>query len=276
MKKSLAGIVLAAGQGKRMKSTLPKVLHQVLGKPMLERVMDALREAGVERQVVVLGANHENFRSFLDGQPELEVAIQNPPLGTGHAVAATAPLFEGAKVPAIVEPHILQGKPAASSYVLVLAGDTPALNPAELKQFIAFGLDMDSPMAVLAMRQEDPTGYGRIVLQDGSKDRLDAIVEEKDASPEQKTIQLCNTGIIMAQTQVLFELLDGLQSDNQQSEYYLTDCIELVKKNHAAAKVYISEDPGSFSGVNTPEQKLAIESFLKKRTEANFGIAEHR
>lgn len=239
-------IVLAAGKGTRMKSELPKVLHEVCGKSMVEHVFDAVRGAGVTRIVCVIGHKADLMRESLGKHRDVEFALQSEQKGTGHAVRMAEPLLKDHHGP-----------------VLVLAGDTPLLRSASLRDLLNELTAQSSVCVVGSAITENNTGLGRVVRDNTG--RFERIVEEKDASPEQKQIQEINTGCYAFDSQSLWSALAEVQPNNTQGEYYLTDCPAILKargKNVAAApKLDIHEA----MGVNTPQQLAEVETVLKSR-----------
>jgi len=245
-------VVLAAGQGKRMKSTLPKVLHPVCGRPMLLYVLDAARTVDAERTVVVLGHGHELVSPHLpDG---CLVALQDRQLGTGHAVLAAAE-------------HILPGP------LLVLPGDTPLVTREVLQSLVRHHAGSGASATVLTMELEDPTGYGRIVRDED--DSLLYIVEHRDATAEEREICEVNSGMYVLTAPLALEILAGVKDDNVQGEVYLTDVIAGLRargEKVAACKV---ADPTLVLGVNSQEELAEAEALMIRRGESN-GRARRR
>lgn len=205
----VAAIVLAAGQGKRMKSDTPKVLHRLAGKSLVEHVLESLSEAGVAEIVVVIGHGAEEVRRALG--ENYRYALQEVPRGTGDAVARGLPLLS-----------------KESREVLVVCGDTPLLRPETLQGLLQRRREAGAAAAVLTSLFANPQGYGRILRgQDGL---VQAIVEEADASPEQKKIQEINTGSYAFDRAALEMAVTRLSPDNRQGEYYLTDCIGILRQ----------------------------------------------
>ena len=234
-------IVLAAGEGKRMKSALPKVLQKIAGRPMLAQVIDtarALQPAGIH---VVYGHGGDAVRAAFDDQRDLQWAEQAQQLGTGHAVQQAMP-----DVPDDVR-------------VLVLYGDVPLITAASLQRL----LDAPGRLAVLAAELDDPAGYGRIVRD--PEGRVAAIVEHKDADEEQRRIRLINTGVIAADSTALKMWLEHLRNDNAQGEYYLTDVFAAAAQEYAAAEIVIVADPLETEGANDPWQLAQLERAFQLR-----------
>jgi bifunctional UDP-N-acetylglucosamine pyrophosphorylase/glucosamine-1-phosphate N-acetyltransferase len=234
-------VILAAGEGKRMKSALPKVLQKIAGRPMLAHVIDAARALEPAGVHVVFGHGGGQVRAAFADQADLQWAEQDRQLGTGHAVQQA--------MPAIPD----------EACVLVLYGDVPLLTPVSLRRL----LDTPRSLAVLAAEPEDPTGYGRIVRD--SEGHVAAIVEHKDADDEQRRIGLINTGVIAADAAALRRWLDGLRNDNAQGEYYLTDVFAAAAHEYAAAEIAIVDDPLETEGANDPWQLAQLERAFQLR-----------
>ena len=234
-------IVLAAGEGKRMKSAVPKVLQKVAGRPMLGRVVDAARTLSPARIHIVYGHGGDQVRAAFAGEPDLAWAEQDRQLGTGHAVQQAMPdVPDGAQV-------------------LVLYGDVPLIRGETLRRL----LDAPGRLAVLVADLEDPTGYGRIVRD--AEGRVGAIVEHKDASPEQRRIRTINTGILAAESTALRRWLAHLGNDNAQGEYYLTDVFAQAGSEFDAAEMVHVADPVETEGANDPWQLSQLERAFQLR-----------
>jgi bifunctional UDP-N-acetylglucosamine pyrophosphorylase/glucosamine-1-phosphate N-acetyltransferase len=264
---SVAGIVLAAGKGTRMKSPIPKVLHQVAGRPMVEWVLGALAEAGVAKACVVLGDDLTGFEEFLEKRRDLTVAIQSNRKGTGDAVASAAFAFKGVRPAGFAAGRHHSGPEVTADWTLVCTGDTPALRGDVLKAFLADVIQSGAALGVLGFRPADPKGYGRLVGSRRAPEReLEAIVEDRDTTPEQKTITVCNTGMIAARTDVLFDLVRELEPNNDQREYYLTDCVSLARKRGLGAVMHVAPEARDFAGVNDREQLAQVENWMITRS----------
>jgi len=242
-------VVLAAGKGTRMMSELPKVLHEVCGKSMVEHVFDAVRRAGVTRIVCVIGHEADLMRERLSDHDDVDFALQSEQLGTGHAVRMAVPVIGDHDGP-----------------VLVLAGDTPLLKSESLRGLL-HELSVNSVVCVVGSAiTENNAGLGRIV-RDGTG-AFERIVEEKDArsnNPELLAITEINTGCYAFDCQSLIDSLSEMRPLNDQAEYYLTDCPAILKAAGktvvAAAKLDINEA----MGVNTQEQLADVERVLMSR-----------
>lgn len=238
-------IILAAGQGKRMNSDLPKVLHTICGKPMVEYVLDAVRAAGVTRIVVVVGHGADEVKATLSHHTDVEFALQAEQKGTGHAVMVCEKQLSAHDGP-----------------VLVLAGDMPLLKGESLTELLDQLKSQNAVCVVGTAKTEANKGLGRIVRdQNGSFER---IVEEKDASPEEKTIQEINTGCFAFDGTALFKALTEVRPNNQQAEYYLTDCPAIMK---AQGKTVLAANTFNITeaiGINSSEQLAQVEQLLNQ------------
>jgi bifunctional UDP-N-acetylglucosamine pyrophosphorylase/glucosamine-1-phosphate N-acetyltransferase len=259
----VAAIVLAAGQGTRMKSSTPKVLHNIAGRSMIIWVLDALERSGIEKCVLVTSPTQASEMAKIAGGVQKTVCIQKQPRGTGDAVASAALGLTSVKVPTYSQGELYQGLPVFADYVLLCAGDTPCLAPEELKSFAESSMDKD--LQVLGMQLPNPYGYGRLVTEG---DKLVAITEEKDCSPLEKQIHWVNSGIYCVRTSLLFEWLESVKPENAQNEYYLTDIVKVAlnqtfRKNRVGwAKAAVVENYG---GVNDRVQLAEAEKILVHR-----------
>ena len=240
-----AAVILAAGQGTRMKSALPKVLHPVGGRAMLDHAIDAAEALGCERIVVVVGAHSPAVRDHVVKRlGEDAIAVQDPPLGTGHAVRAAE---------AVLGDFVGQ--------VVITYGDVPLLRAADIEPVFA----AQDGVTVIGFEARDPGAYGRLVM-DG--DALAAITEAREASPEVLALTACNSGVMAAPVGLLFELLAEVRDDNANGEFYLTDVVELARKRGAPTRaVFAGED--AVMGVNAQGELAVAEAlFQKARREA--------
>ena len=212
MSQENCAVILAAGEGKRMKRDCPKALAPVLFKPMLEWVLDSVKAAGIGRMCVVTGHLHEQVERFLaEYDPDIHIAYQPQRRGTGHAVMMAADFL----------------RPNAGSSVLILNGDSPFVGPEEIQKAYRAHRDSGNAVTVISAEPPDPSGYGRIV-RDPQTGRLASIVEQKDASPEVRRIREINSGAYWFQTEDLLTILSEIRNDNAQGEYYLTDAVRLL------------------------------------------------
>ncbi len=240
-----AAVVLAAGQGTRMKSDLPKVLHSINGEPLIGHVLKSLAAVEIDKVYVVVGYKAEDVMRACEGD-KIDFVRQETQLGTGHAVMQCEESLSG-----------FEGT------VVVLNGDVPGLRSSTIGEFIEYHESENADATVLTAMLEDPTGYGRIVrAADGS---LSRIVEEKDASPEEKSIKEINSGLFCFNREPLFASLKEISRSNAQNEYYLTDVIAAMRSRNLPVRAYCIEDPMEVSGVNTIEQLHAVETYIAGR-----------
>lgn len=253
-------LILAAGKGTRMQSDLPKVLHEISGKPMLEWVVDSLESAGQKSLTLILSPEPEPFNHFLEKHPNCRVVVQNQRRGTGDAVAAASCAYDNVKSPYFADGKLLRGKTVSADHVFVCYGDVPAISSAEISEFIEGFLNSGCDLGIIGMEVPDPTGYGRLLIQD---QKLTGIIEEKDANAEQKKITLCNTGIIIAKAETLFQQLNSIKNENTQKEYYLTDCF--CHEGKIPTFVYQAKNWRDFNGVNDKSQLQEVSLHLENR-----------
>jgi bifunctional UDP-N-acetylglucosamine pyrophosphorylase/glucosamine-1-phosphate N-acetyltransferase len=240
----VAALILAAGKGTRLNSSLPKPFHRIGGRPMLAWSLDAARAAGARRIVTILGTGAESVQAWLDGG---ESCIQDPPNGTGHAVLAAQPTLSD-----------------FTGIVLVMFADTPLVTAATLTDLSA-AIREGADIAVLGFTAADPTGYGRLVTDaDGG---LVKIVEETDADAAERGITLVNGGVMAARAELLFDLLAKTTPDNRKGEIYLTAIVE--QASHANHKVvYRLTGEDEIAGVNDRQDLAFVESVVQTRLRA--------
>ncbi|KJJ98656.1 bifunctional N-acetylglucosamine-1-phosphate uridyltransferase/glucosamine-1-phosphate acetyltransferase [Pseudomonas sp. 21] len=238
---SLEIVILAAGQGTRMRSALPKVLHPVAGKPMLAHVIDTARGLGPSRIHVVIGHGADLVRERLQAD-DLNFVIQERQLGTGHAVAQAAPFL-------------------SADNALILYGDVPLIEQPTLERLMAQATP--EQLALLTVELDDPTGYGRIIR--GADGEVQAIVEQKDATPEQRTIREGNTGILAAPRERLLGWLSRLSNSNAQGEYYLTDVIAMAVGDGLRVATAQPQVAMETQGANDRLQLSELERFFQQR-----------
>ncbi|MCT8328521.1 bifunctional UDP-N-acetylglucosamine diphosphorylase/glucosamine-1-phosphate N-acetyltransferase GlmU [Albidovulum sediminis] len=237
-------IILAAGQGTRMNSDLPKVLHKVAGAPLLHHAMAAGAALAPERVVVVAGHGAEAVeKAALAFDDTVATVRQDQQLGTGHAVAQALPALEG-----------FEGT------VIVLYGDTPFIRPETLDAMLVSGADV----TVLGFQAADPGRYGRLIANGGA---LERIVEYKDATEAERAITLCNSGVVAVEARLLAELVGGLTNDNAAGEYYLTDIVAAARVRGLEARV-VTCDEGETMGVNTRAELARAEAAFQTRARA--------
>lgn len=239
---ALAAIVLAAGKGTRMKSRVPKVLHKICGRPMLFYVLDAVRSAGVKETVVVVGFGADQVaREVGDGAA---VALQAEQLGTGHALQQAGPFLRN-----------------FCGDILVVCGDTPLITPETLARLAGEHRASGAAATVLTAEMDDPRGYGRVLRDEAG--RVIRIVEEKDATPEEKLTREINTGVYCFKAAGLFEGLAGIKPVNAQGEYYLTDIIGLSVGRGLLVGAVKAADPGETAGINDRVQLSLAERVVR-------------
>jgi bifunctional UDP-N-acetylglucosamine pyrophosphorylase/glucosamine-1-phosphate N-acetyltransferase len=239
---AIAAILLAAGQGTRMKSSRPKVMHALAGRPMIQHLTDMLEGLKVEKSVVVIGPDMQVVSERL---APIATVVQKDRLGTAHAVAQAGPLlkdFDGT--------------------VLVLYGDTPLITAETVKRMLDRRAKSPSPsVVVLGFRPADPGEYGRLVT---GPEGLRAIVEHKDATIEQRAITLCNSGVMALDGRILWELLEQIGNDNAKGEYYLTDIVGLAVRQGLIAD-YVEAEAEELLGVNSRAELAAAEMVVQNR-----------
>lgn len=241
-----AAIILAAGQGKRMRSERAKVLHEVCGRPMIRHVVDAARGAGAKTIVVVVGYDAESVKDCLRDEPDILYATQTEQLGTGHAVKVCRPLLDGYRGPA-----------------LVLVGDEPLLRPAPLADLLERQRAEQAACFLGSTVLADPTGFGRI-LRDAAR-RFLRIVEERDCTPEERALTEVNPSCYVFELPGLWDVLERLDSGNSQGEYYLTDAPALLM---ALGRKVVAQNllaPEDVLGVNTRQHLAQAESIMQTR-----------
>ena len=228
----MKSIILAAGKGTRMKSETPKVLHKIMDKTLLGYVLDNVKNI-VDESFVIVGHHAEEVEQFVkDNYESAKTVLQSPQLGTGHAVSMVCPYlndFDG--------------------QVIILCGDTPLITEKTLKAFVEHHNSINSDITVMSTIFEDPTNYGRIIRE--SDNTLKCIVEEKDATPEQKAVKEVNAGIYCLNWGKIKNAFSQLKSNNAQGEYYLTDIIEWGKSNKLNVNAYILENNEEIYGINS-------------------------
>lgn len=232
-------VILAAGKGARMKSDIAKVLHQLAGRPLIHYVIEQTRGSQPEKTVVVIGHHREAVKAALAAYP-VETVVQEPQLGTGHAVQQAELQFD-----------------SFGGDILVLSGDVPLLRQETIAELVRVHRETESVITILTALLEDPAGYGRVVRnRDGA---VQKIVEQRDATPAELTLNEINTGIYLFKSELLFARLHALQPDNAQGEYYLTDVVVMATKEGLPVQAVIAADPLEIEGVNTVEQLQEME-----------------
>jgi bifunctional UDP-N-acetylglucosamine pyrophosphorylase / glucosamine-1-phosphate N-acetyltransferase len=242
--RSCLAIVLAAGEGTRMRSARPKVLHEVGGRSLVAHVLDAVRAAGSTATAVVIGPNAEPVAAEAKRVlPSADIYVQSDRRGTAHAVLAARPAIA-----------------RRSDDILVIYADTPLIRPETLSRMRA-ALAEGAALAVLGFRPRDPSGYGRLVLDRGE---LVAIREEPDASADERAIDLCNGGLMAFAGTSALAILDKIDNNNRKSEFYLTDAVEIARSMKLKAAVIETEED-DVRGINTKTQLAEAEAVLQQR-----------
>jgi bifunctional UDP-N-acetylglucosamine pyrophosphorylase/glucosamine-1-phosphate N-acetyltransferase len=245
-----AAVIMAAGQGTRMKSPIPKLLHKVGGRTLLDRVIDTVQATGCERIVVVVGNHSPGVRDLVVRRlGEAAVAVQDPPLGTGHAVLAA--------------------KEALADFdgdVLVTNGDCPLLAPADLDPLFAMRA-AGAPLAILGFKPADALLYGRMIC--GADGHVMRIVEPKEASPEELAVKQCYAGMLCADRAQLFDWLGRLSNDNAKGEYYLTEVVAIATGEEKVVRAHIAPE-SAVMGADTPMQLSQAEAIFQARARAHF------
>jgi bifunctional UDP-N-acetylglucosamine pyrophosphorylase/glucosamine-1-phosphate N-acetyltransferase len=242
----LAIVILAAGKGTRMRSSRAKVLHEILGEPMLAYPLATAASLSPARTVVVAGHQSEEIEKRCGGRG-IAVVLQEPQLGSGHAVMAAREAladFEGE--------------------VLILYGDVPLVCPEALRALLAEHEREENGITLLAVRLPDPTGYGRI-LRDPSDWRVLAIREERDASPDERRLDLVHSGIMVAKAPLLLKILERLRPENDQGEYYLTDAVEIAVSDGLAVGAVETVEADDLQGINTRAELARATALLRSR-----------
>ncbi|UOY91418.1 bifunctional UDP-N-acetylglucosamine diphosphorylase/glucosamine-1-phosphate N-acetyltransferase GlmU [Ectobacillus sp. JY-23] len=237
-------VVLAAGQGTRMKSKLYKVLHPVCGKPMVQHVVDHISELGMQKVVTIVGHGAEMVKQQLGASSEY--ALQAEQLGTAHAVMQAQPLLEGEK-----------------GVTLVICGDTPLITTETIAALLAHHEKMDAKATVLTAYIDEPFGYGRIVRND--EGHVERIVEQKDASEEELRICEINTGTYCFDNELLFQALSNVSNENAQGEFYLPDVVEILKSQGHIVTAYQTSNFEETLGVNDRIALSQAEHIMRKR-----------
>ncbi|PJZ02301.1 bifunctional UDP-N-acetylglucosamine diphosphorylase/glucosamine-1-phosphate N-acetyltransferase GlmU [Bacillus vallismortis] len=237
-------VVLAAGQGTRMKSKLYKVLHPVCGKPMVEHVVDEALKLSLSKLVTIVGHGAEEVKKQLGDKSEY--ALQAEQLGTAHAVKQAQPFLADEK-----------------GVTIVICGDTPLLTAETMEQMVKEHTQREAKATILTAVAEDPTGYGRIIR--GENGAVQKIVEHKDASEEERLVTEINTGTYCFDNEALFRAIDQVSNDNAQGEYYLPDVIEILKNEGETVAAYQTGNFQETLGVNDRVALSQAEHFMKER-----------
>lgn len=242
----VAAIILAAGKGTRMKSNLVKIMHPLGERPLIFWAVEAAKGAGATRVAVVVGHQADRVREYFAADETIIFATQEEQLGTGHAAASAREALTG-----------------FSGTVFILCGDVPLLRPETLLAMLASHEKRGAAITVLTTHLADPYGYGRVVKREGG--RISRIVEEKDATAEEREITDINSGIYCVEATFLFRALAGLQNDNAQGEYYLTDIVKTAADENRLCLAYQTSDPDEVMGINDRVQLAVAAAILRSR-----------
>lgn len=245
MDKKFTTLILAAGMGKRMESDLPKVLHQLDNKALVEYVIDLARGVGSDRIILIIGHKRELVQEqtrLLD----VEYAVQAEQNGTGHAVSMCKDMLKD-----------------YDGDVLVLSGDVPLLTEQSVREALEVHQETDAAATVFTFAPEDPFGYGRIIR--GETGEVLGIVEQKDATDQQKAIGEVNGGIYFFKSAPLWEALSKVSNKNASGEYYITDTVGLMRAEKHRVSAYLVKDPMEMSGVNSKPQLAELEKYFLER-----------
>lgn len=248
-------VLLAAGEGKRMKWDRPKVLSQVLFKPMLQWVLDAVRLSGIDKVCVVAGFMHEKVEEYISkNEPQAGCVLQKEQLGTGHAVMSAAEFVSSN---------------AGGGNTLVLNGDAPFISSEMILGALKEHTEKNSSVTVISASVADPTGYGR-VIRDPLTGFVRGIVEQKDASAEERKIDEINSGAFWFKTDDLLDVLKKIKNDNKQGEYYLTDAVKILIGENKKAGAYKASSPDAALGANDCLQLSGLNDIARKRQLSAF------
>ena len=242
----VAAVILAAGMGTRMKSTKAKVLHEIVGRPMVKYVVETSRKVVGNNVVLVIGNQADKVKRIVSEENDVIFAIQEEQLGTGHAVLCAQPYISD-----------------YTDHVVILCGDVPLITPYTLMQLINDHIKAMRDISVLAVEVDKPKGYGRILLDENRN--VTEIVEETDATEEQKTIKIINTGIYCVKKDCLFDSLKKIKTDNIQGELYLTDIIGIGYREGKNVGVLVGSDIEEVIGVNNCEDLKKVEIIMRTR-----------
>jgi bifunctional UDP-N-acetylglucosamine pyrophosphorylase / glucosamine-1-phosphate N-acetyltransferase len=238
-------VILAAGQGTRMKSALAKVLHHAAGQPMIEHVLRASDEVDPTTVTVVIGHQADSVRLWLTSRNNVQCVVQSPQLGTGHALRQAEVVLSG-----------------RTGTVVLLSADVPLLTGATLRRLVETHRSAGAAATVVTAVVERPHGYGRIIRSDG---RIASIVEQRDATPEQQLVNEINSGIYAFDAAPLFESLRGIAAANAQGEYYLTDIVGVYRQRDLPVETLIVGDPREVRGVNNRSELADVSAIMRQK-----------
>jgi UDP-N-acetylglucosamine diphosphorylase/glucosamine-1-phosphate N-acetyltransferase len=242
-------LILAAGKGTRMNSDLPKVLHELANKPMIEYVLEAGRNAGIQNITIVIGHAKEKVENVVkqwnDRHSDVDIKFhtQEQQLGTGHAVITAEKILKG-----------------SGDYLVVLLGDVPLIRSETIKECYHKIINENASMLVITTIVDNPSGYGRIIHNQNGE--ICSIREENDATTEEKLINEINTGVFFFKSSSLWKYIHLLNNHNAKNEYYLTDMVEIMSANHEKIITHLCEDHVQFQGINSPDQLKTLEKAI--------------
>ncbi|MBI5555258.1 MAG: NTP transferase domain-containing protein [Elusimicrobia bacterium] len=231
-----------------MKSTLPKVLHTVGGKPLVDHVLDTVLSFHLDQQVLVVGFRGKTVVSHVRDNPKykkVDIVFQNRQLGSGHAVLQAAKVMSGYR-----------------GNVLVLCADVPLIKPGTLKKLMAFHSRQGKAVSILTTKMTNPAGYGRIIR---AGNQVVKIVEDKDATVQEKKVREINTGIYCFKAQSLFRILKKIKPNNKKKEYYLTDAVELLRQEGAGSSALFCASHQEVAGINDQQQLVVANAYFKQQ-----------
>ena len=238
-------VILAAGKGTRMKSARPKVLHRVAGRPLIERVLDCAEAVQPRTITVVLGHQADALRAALSERQGLTFVVQEPQLGTAHALMTAEPALAG-----------------QTGLLVLLSGDVPLLRPETLSKLVDCHRQTGAAASVITAIVDDPHGYGRIVR---TGEQIAHIVEEKDASPAERTIREINSGIYAFSLDGLFDAVRGVAAHNAQREYYLPDLVAIYRRRGSTVETVTVSNPDEIRGINSRIELAAVSRIVRDR-----------
>jgi UDP-N-acetylglucosamine diphosphorylase/glucosamine-1-phosphate N-acetyltransferase len=244
MRKDVAVVILAAGQGTRMKSNKAKVLHEIAGRPMILYVTEAAQKIAGKNVIVVIGHQAPEVREIISESAQLHFAYQEEQLGTAHAVQCAVP-------------HI----PDGCDEVVILCGDVPLIRTETITGLVEDHLSAERDISLLAVELENPYGYGRVLIDE--KRQVFGIIEEADATAAQKQIKLINAGIYCINKAFLLQALPKIRTNNVQSELYLTDIMGIGHSEKKKIGVMIGTDPSEVIGINTVQELTRVETIMQ-------------